>query len=193
MKRQLHRRPHGPSLDQLCVTNGYTIHTNESVAKLAKVEKSTAIDYISCSYGRKRHQRPYRIIRRDMAHTLNSKHIPIPPNCRYVKFTLDYPLDKIYHGNFVPRKGLLVSGATDMSIGELCWEVAKAYEWIYATTVMKKIGEVSPKKWRAPLCMNSVATTKNPWGIWGHCMSDLCIEGFDWQPRTRTFVVRIGS
>jgi hypothetical protein len=59
---------------------------------------------------------------------------------------------------------------------------------------MKKIGEVSPKKWKATFRDNSISVgDKNPWGIWGHSIDDLVIEGFVWIPKTKMFYVYIGS
>jgi hypothetical protein len=188
-----HRRHPGPSLDALCVKNGYSISVDGSVDKLAWVPKSSAIDFMSCGYGRNRHTRPYRIIQRDLGRTMNSKSVPLPLDCTSVSFSLDYPLGKIYHGKVSTVRCPKWASCKQLSIGELCWAVAQAYKKIYATTVMKKIGEVSPKKWKAPFCDNSVATTENPWGIWGHAMSDLWIEGFYWRPKTRSFYVSMGS
>jgi hypothetical protein len=117
--------------------------------------------------------------------------IPVPSRGP-IKFVLDYPLGKKYVG-IIPAKMYNRMFRT-IQIGELCWLVAQAYKKIYATTVMKKIGEVSPKKWKATFRDNSISVgDKNPWGIWGHSIDDLVIEGFVWIPKTKMFYVYIGS
>lgn len=92
-------------------------------------------------------------------------------------FRLDYPLnraaDVLVTPVFRPRR----SGQHAwLSVSAILWQLAKAYEQIYAEETEDIAGGVHPR-----------------WGIWGHAMSDLVFETLDIVPDQGIGRVGVGS
>lgn len=89
------------------------------------------------------------------------KFLDIPTN--KVKFVIDYPMSEKYHGEFVSIEKDSDRGFT-VSVGELCWAVAKAFKKLYATTTSPTVS-----------------------------INGLAIEALVYNPETESFVVKVGS
>lgn len=76
---------------------------------------------------------------------------------------IDYPLSKPFPFTIKTEK-------RDAFIGSVLWEIAQLYKQIYDTAKQQ------PKVGKLQNAMFSKEETANPYGVWGHDITDLCFE-----------------
>jgi hypothetical protein len=89
------------------------------------------------------------------------KFLDVPSN--KIKFLIDCPLVGKYNGEFISTRRDSHTGYT-IAVGELCWEVAKAFKKIYSMTKGNKVP-----------------------------MDKLDIEAIVWDPKKEYFTIKVGS
>jgi hypothetical protein len=100
-----------------------------------------------------------------------------------IKIEFDYPLQNVFTFDFVSSGGF-----TRKHLVEL---IAKTYQQIYQEEDQSSQVQVIPMENRTTLLNRN--QTNGKYGIWGHDISDLWLEGIHYNTSTNTVLLDIGS